>query len=153
MQVRSIDQEEDADEDEDWSAEGRVIEAFTEPVRNPLADSVQQAALREQPKAQPGAAAEPGEEEGGEGTPAADQRSMWQRLRGVKLSRGANRGAEGPNGQRSGQDGRLSAARILERSTSRNGGTGGPDAFGELLGLGSGHLSLLVDTMETPWSC
>ncbi|CAL8463821.1 g3355 [Coccomyxa elongata] len=133
-EVRSIDE----DHEEGYTGlieEGRVIEAHTEPLQG--ADSAEQQPLPQEE----GSAGTSPEAAGGRDKVAADDRSVWQRLRGIRRgAHGAKAGEGGvsQNGRWADSGGRLSAGRILERSTSKNGGTGGADPFAEMLGLGSG---------------
>ncbi len=152
-QVRSIDEE----QEEGYTGlieEGRVIEAHTEPLQG--ADSAEQQPLQQEE----GSAGTPPEAAEGRDQVAADDRSVWQRLRGIRRgAQGAKPGEGGVNQNGRGADsgGRLSAGRILERSTSRNGGTGGADPFAKMLGLGSGDIQQQIDNCHTPdqimWAC
>ena len=140
MQECSIDE----DQEEGYTSlmeEGRVIEAYTEPLQG--ADSgAQQPQQQEQHSEDSRARALPESAEGQDNA-AADDRSVWQRLRGIRRGgQGAKSGEGGrsQNGRGADCGGRLSAGRILERSSSKkNGGTGGADPFAEMLGLGSGR--------------
>lgn len=136
--MRSIDE----DQEEGYAGlieEGRVIEAYTEPLYG--ADSAaQQSTQQEQHSEDSSTRTSPASAEGRD-KEAADDRSVWQRLRGIRRgAQGAKPGEGGAsqNGRGADRGGRLSAGRILERSTSKNGVTGGADPFAEMLGLGSG---------------
>ena len=146
LQVRSVDEEEDGDAGDSLDA-GRVIEAFTEPIQDPDS-SAQQPPQHKQPTKNEKFSAHDAAEQDAE--KEVDDRTMWQRLRGVKRGGGAKtgNGRAGQNGVDRG--GRLSARRILERSTSKKGGTGGTDAFAEMLGLGSGELDPF-DSPQRSW--
>ncbi len=117
-----------------------MIEAFTEPLND--ADSgTQQPPQRAQHTDNEASSAENAAEQDAGMADEEDDRTVWQRLRGVKRGGGAKsgNGRAGQNGADRG--GRLSARRILERSTSKNGGSGGTDPFAEMLGLGSSECS------------
>lgn len=146
LQVRSIDEEEEGDESDSMDG-GRVIEAFTEPIQDPDS-SAQQPPQHEQPTNNEISSAHDAAEQDAE--KEVDDRTVWQRLRGMKRGGGAKTGdgRAGQNGVDRG--GRLSARRILERSTSKKGGTGGTDPFAEMLGLGSGELHPF-DSPQRSW--